>query len=81
MINYCSWSRPSHGHRLVSSIDVSRERELAATVLTLVIETITGDDTLIVEISTQYCNDYGSCTDASVVAVDRGLQIVRSEKL
>jgi hypothetical protein len=43
--------------------------------------TITGDDTLIVEVSTQYCYDYGSCTDASVVAVDRGLQIVRSEKL
>jgi hypothetical protein len=47
----------------------------------LQLETITEDDTLIVEISTQYCHDYGSCTDASVVAVDRGLQIVRSEKL
>jgi hypothetical protein len=45
------------------------------------LETFTGDDTLIVEISTQFCDDYGSCTDASVVAVDKGLQIVRSEKL
>jgi hypothetical protein len=28
------------------------------------LETI--DDTLIVGINTQYCNDYGRCTDASV---------------
>jgi hypothetical protein len=41
---------------------------------------MTGDDTLIVEISTQYCDNYGSCTDANAVAVDKGLQIVRSEK-
>jgi hypothetical protein len=34
--------------------------------------TITGDDTLIVEIRKQYCDDYGCCTDASVVAVDKG---------
>ena len=39
------------------------------------LETITGDDTLNVEISKQYCDDNGSCTDASVVvAVDKGLQ-------
>ncbi len=35
------------------------------------LETITGDDTLIVGIKMQYCDDCGSCTDASVVAVDR----------
>ncbi len=40
------------------------------------LETITGDDSLIIGISMQYCDNYGSCTDFGVVAVDRGLQIV-----
>jgi hypothetical protein len=33
---------------------------------------ITGDDTQIIGISMQYCDNYGGCTDASVVAVDKG---------
>ena len=46
------------------------------------LETITGDDTLIVEISMQYCDNYGSsCTDASVVAVNKGFTNSSFEKL
>jgi hypothetical protein len=36
------------------------------------LETITGDDTLIVEINMQYSNNYGSCTGASIVVVLKG---------
>jgi hypothetical protein len=68
VLGYSGLAEPIDGWIVTGFELVARTWPLRATPQ---LETITGDDNLIVEISIQYCDNYGSCTDASVVVVDR----------